>query len=148
MLFETNTAFLKGRSVFSGWCAPFLAVCRPLSSLVSCRLSLQEVSIASVSPCLSPLIFLNLLVSSPPGLPSHSSVLILLPFVVWLAFLLLECTAYTIQCRILFLPVSAPSTRGLSHSQIFIGHLYAATSKFILQAATSPQTGATSITTD
>lgn len=132
MLFQTNTEFLKGRSVFSGWRAPFLTVCRPLPSLVSCSLSLQEVSVASVSPCLSPLIFLNLLVSSPPGLPSHSSVLILLPFVVWLAFLLLECTTYTIQCRILFLSVSAPSTRGLSHSQIFTGHLYAATSTFIL----------------
>ena len=92
-----------------------------------------------MSPCLSPLIILNLLISSPPGLPSHACALVLLLlFVVWLAFLLREYLLYTIQFRILFFFLLVPSPRCLNHSRIFTSQLYAATSKFIFQSGHFP----------
>lgn len=92
-----------------------------------------------MSPCLSPLIILNLLISSPPGLPSHAHALVLLlPFVVWLAFLLREYLVYTILFRILFFFLLIPSPRCLNHSRVFNSLLYAATSKFIFQSGHFP----------
>lgn len=118
----------------------FLAALGPLPNSASCRLCPTVGCFSSfMSPCLSPLIILNLLISSSPGLPSHACALVLLlPFVVWLAFLLREYLVYTIQFRILFFFLLVPSPRCLNHSRIFTSQLYAATSKFIFQSGHFP----------
>lgn len=77
MLLQVNIKFLKGKSVFSPCCAPFLAVTLPLPSSASCNCRLLS---CFFWPCLCPLLIPNLLVSSPPGLPSHPRVLCSISF--------------------------------------------------------------------